>query len=197
MDLLTCWKCGARLLSPRCQMCGEWQSPEALQGSTSALDKRDTPPGSQSGAGGVEGTAISEPDTPQTAPHAAERSERLLVATFLLAILPLVLPFPFYSLAQQWIFPVAGVALQQCTDFTCQAATDVERQAWLLVLGPSILVAMASILVGTMGLTLARWHPTSPKNRALFRIIVTCGVTWAVLFGCTFWALFYLASIHD
>lgn len=140
---------------------------------------------------------MSEVDTHQPAPRAAPRSRKLLVAVILLAILPLLLPFPFYGLAQQRIFPAAGEALQQCTDFTCQAATDLEQRGWLLVLGPSFLVALASVLVGMIGLTWARLHPTSPKNMTLFWIIVTWGVIWATLFGCTFGVMFYLVSIHD
>jgi hypothetical protein len=127
----------------------------------------------------------------------AGRSKKLTVAVVVLLLLPVVLLFPFYDLAQVWIFPMAAEELQQCTDFICQAATDWERQAWLLVLGPSILAALLSILLGSGALIWMRGHTISPKNVSLLWTLVFGGIIWALIFGCTFWGLLYLASIHD
>ena len=140
---------------------------------------------------------MSDQTKPETPLAPAGRSKKLTFAVVILLILPLVVPFPLYNLAQMWLFPIAREELQQCTDFVCQAATDWERRAWLLVLGPSILAALLSILLGSGALVWMRRHTISPKNVALLWTIVIGGIIWALLFGCTFWGLFYLASIHD
>jgi len=119
------------------------------------------------------------------------------VSVIVLAILPLLLPVPFYGLAALWIFPGVEPRYLPCAAFTCQAATDWNRLGWSLVLGPSLLVAVAALLLGTIGLVRARWHPTSPETLALFKKSVVSGVAWAVILGGISWVMFYLAGIFD
>jgi hypothetical protein len=83
-------------------------------------------------------------------PPSARRSWTLTLTVLLLLFLPLVLPTPCYNLAQQWIFPMVRTQLDRCDhNPICSIATDEARWAWLLVLGPSMLVAGASVLLGT------------------------------------------------
>lgn len=131
---------------------------------------------------------MPEQDTPQSVLQAAKRSRKLHVSVIALAILPLVLPFPFYGLAVLWIRPVIEEIYSGCASFDCLNATYPVVTSWLdlwclLVLGPSLLVALASILLGTIGLIRARRHPTSPENKNLFSASVGCGLIWAVLLG--------------
>lgn len=137
---------------------------------------------------------MAELDGQTPTPHAeAGRSQKLTKAVIWLAILPLVLPLPFYGIVYQW----GAAHAPACLDFTCQALTDWERLVWLLVLGPSMLVAVTSILLGTIGLVRARRHPISFENKNLLLSSVVLGVLWAGILGCVFLVLFYLASIHD
>jgi hypothetical protein len=131
--------------------------------------------------------------TPAQGPQGAARSRKLLIAVILLAILPLALPFPFSFLAGEWIMPTIAPQFQQCLPYTC--LTDRERLEWLLFLGPSFLVAVASLLLGTIGLVRTRWHPTSPKNMALFRACLNWGVVWMLLLGCIYWGMYWLAGV--
>lgn len=131
---------------------------------------------------------MPEQDTPQSILQAATRSRKLHVSVIALAILPLLLPFPFYGLAVLWIRPVIEETYSGCASFDCLNATYPVVTYWLelwclLVLGPSILVALASILFGTIGLIRARRRPTSPENKSLFSVSVECGLVWAVLLG--------------
>ena len=136
---------------------------------------------------------------PATLPTAA-RSRKLTAAVIILAILPLALPFLF-ALFWQGIYPgepaVEAHLLQQCASFECvkQGLLTWEQLGWLFILGPSILAALAPILLGTIGLIRARRHPTSPKNRALFRASLICGIVLAILFGCSLGAILYIAAV--
>ncbi len=112
------------------------------------------------------------------------RSWKLTVAAILLAILPPLLPFPLYGLEQLWIGPLDSAAWQQCRAFYCPQAADLERLGAFLVLGPSLLVALALMLLGWIGAMHAHSHPTSSGNRDLFRGSVAFGVIWIALFGC-------------
>jgi hypothetical protein len=125
-------------------------------------------------------------------PRAPARSRTLTSAVILLAMLPMVLPFPFALIALQRIYPVFQEQLSQCVSLDCQGqiGTHWEHLGWLLVLGPSLLVAVASILLGTIGFIRARWYPTLPEHKVLFAASVACGVLWASLYGCLVWALF-------
>lgn len=124
----------------------------------------------------------------------AARSRKLLVAVIILAILPLLLPFPFALLTLKWIVPVIVPEWSQCSAH-CPPSTYGERLEWLLILGPSLLVAVASLLLGTLGLVRARWRLPSPKNRVLLRASVTCGVVWVLLLGCMYWVIFEIAGL--
>jgi hypothetical protein len=68
-----------------------------------------------------------EQDTQHPVQRAAAFSWKVFALVMLLSILPPLLPFLFSRLDDQWIFPRAAAALQQCTDFVCQAATDWMR----------------------------------------------------------------------
>ena len=125
---------------------------------------------------------MAEQDVQTPAPHAAERSEKLTKAVIWLAILPLVLPIPFYGIAHVQIGPMENEAWSHC-GFDCPGATYWERIFWLVVLGPSMLVAVASILLGTIGLIRARRHPTSPENINLLQGSIISGVVWAIILG--------------
>src|SRR5579859_4612644 len=116
-------------------------------------------------------------------PEDAHKSWKLAAAVTILAILPLILPFPLWGLESLWIGPLDAAAWESCRAFYCPAAAHWEHLAWMLVLGPSILVGAASILLGYIGLFLSRWRPTSPENVTLLRTSITCGFIWAVIFG--------------
>lgn len=126
----------------------------------------------------------AEPATPLPA---VRRSRKLTAAVVILAILPLLLPFPFYLLNVVWIGPIINEKMLECVSFDCSAALDLERLEVLLILGPSILAAVASLLLGYIGRFQARRRPTSPENAALFMVSITCGYAWAVLLGCGLW----------
>jgi hypothetical protein len=130
---------------------------------------------------------MSALDAPQTAPPAGSGTRKLAVTVIVLAILPLLLPVPFYGLAALLIGPMDYAAWEQCASFNCPTATYLERLAWLLVLGPSILVAGGAILLGTIGLIRAQWFPTSSKQHDLFVGSVSCGVVWTVIVGSILW----------
>lgn len=149
-------------------------------------------------ASGREENAVSEGNAPHTAPLEGSGTRNLTWTVIVLAILPLVLPWPFLGLAAVWIFPGVEPRLSQCSAaYLCQSAADWNRLGWLLVLGPSLLVALASIFLGTIGLVRARRHPTSPKTINLLQGSVVSGVAWACLLGCVGWVFFYLAAIFD
>jgi hypothetical protein len=104
-----------------------------------------------------------------------------------LLLLPLVLPFPFWGVERLWIGPVIYEKMLACASFDCPPAVDWDRLAWIVVLGPSLLMAVASILLGMIGLFRARWHPISPEQEWLFHGSVIGGFVWALIFGCLLW----------
>lgn len=118
----------------------------------------------------------------------------MTAAVISLAILPLLLPFPFALLTLKWIVPVIVPEWSQCP-LNCPPSTYGERLEWLLILGPSLLVAVTSLLLGTLGLVRARWRAISPKRRVLLRTSVTCGVVWILLFGCMYWVIFEITGL--
>ena len=130
---------------------------------------------------------MSEQVDPASPPPAARRSKMLTVGVVTLLILPLVLPFPFNGLADLLFDPAGAAAWQACQSFDCPAALNLSRLAVCFALGPSILVAVASILLGTIGLVRTRRHPTSPKNVSLFRTSILGGAIWVVLLGLILW----------
>ncbi len=101
-----------------------------------------------------------------------------------LLILPLLLPWPLLLLEIQWIGPMIHEALLACASFYCPAATDLDQQGGQLVVGPSLLVASISLLLGLFGLIYTHWRPTSPKNTNLLTVSMICGFVWIVIFGC-------------
>jgi hypothetical protein len=122
----------------------------------------------------------------------------LALAILVLALLPLILPFPLYDLAQQQFFPVIDAQLDQCVhDPICQVVTDEARRVWLLIYGPSILAAVIAFLLGVLALIRARWHPISKISRNLCWFITIWGIIWAVMFGCMYLEVYFWATIHD
>lgn len=127
---------------------------------------------------------MSESQTSQATPPAAPRSRKLTTAVIILALLPLVLPLPFYGLAGLWFGPAGEAAWQACQSFDCPAAIDLDKLTALVVLGPSILAAITLVFLGVIGWFRARWHPTSPINMGLFYTSIVCGLAWVFLLGC-------------
>ncbi len=130
---------------------------------------------------------MPEPEKPWATPHAAPRSRRITIAAILLVLLPLVLPFPFWGLERLWIGPVIEEKVLACASFDCPAAVDWDRLAWIVVLGPSFLVAVGYMLLGIIGLIRARLRPISSEQEWLFYGSVIGGFVWALLFGFLLW----------
>jgi hypothetical protein len=107
-------------------------------------------------------------------------------ATILL-LLPLVLPFPFWGLERLVIAPMIQEQVLACAAFDCPAAVDWDRLGWVVILGPSFLVAVVSMLLGMLGLFRARWHPILPDQEWLFYGSAIGGFVWALFFGCLLW----------
>ena len=122
------------------------------------------------------------------------RSWKLTVAAILLVILPPLLPSPLYALEQLWIAPIASAARQQCESFYCQAAVEPERLGALLVFGPSVLFAVASVFFGFITIERSKRRPTSQKEAFLLGATVVLGLVWAVFFGFMLWFWMYLAG---
>ena len=130
---------------------------------------------------------MSEHPTPQATPTAGRRSRKLTAVVLILGLLPLVLPVPLVGLAHLWIAPVIAAKIQACASFYCPPADDWARLSYLVILGPSLLVAVASLLLGSIGLFRSRQHPTSPANTSLFAASMCCGAVWVGIFGCLLW----------
>ena len=130
---------------------------------------------------------MPEPEKPWAKPLAAPRSRRVTAAAITLVFLPLILPFPFWGVVRLWIGPVIEEKVLACASFDCPAAVDWDRLAWIVILGPSFLVAVGYMLVGIIGLIRARWHPISPEQEWLFHGSVIGGFVWALLFGLLLW----------
>ena len=128
---------------------------------------------------------MPEPETSWAKPIAAPRSRRVTVAAIILLLLPPLLPFPFWGLANLWIGSTVEEKVLACASFDCPAAVDWYRLTWLVILGPSFLVAVIFMLFGMIGLFRARWRPISPEQEWLFHGSVIGGLVWALLFGCT------------
>lgn len=112
---------------------------------------------------------------------AVRRSRKLARAGMLLGVLPVLLPFPFWGLEILWIAPIARAQWAQCRLFTCPPAAGWERLGALLVLGPSILVAVAALVCGYIGIIHWPRYPTEKKR--LFYVGFALGMLWAVIFG--------------
>ena len=89
---------------------------------------------------------MSEQTEPEPLRPAATRSRTLTIAVRVLALLPLLLPLPLYLFELLWIGPLDHAAWEQCRSFTCPAATHWEHLAWMLVLGPSLLVVLCHLV---------------------------------------------------
>ncbi|HEY7356757.1 MAG TPA: hypothetical protein VH590_09835 [Ktedonobacterales bacterium] len=140
---------------------------------------------------------MGELDAQPPASLAAGRSRKLTAVVIALAILPLLLPFLFALVELRWIYPMLQEQVLQCADSMCmdQAETYWERVGWLVTLGPSFLIALASILLGTIGLARARRHITSPQNVALFMVSLALGICWVVLGLCIYGVIFGITGI--
>ena len=123
------------------------------------------------------------------------RDSRKLVATVItLVALPLLLPFPSAFLALKWILPVIVKEWSQCPAY-CPPSTDGERLEWLLILGPSMLLAAVSIIFGTIGLIRVRQHPASPKKVNWFKISMGLGIIWLLISACLYGVIFEVTGI--
>jgi len=85
-------------------------------------------------------------------------------------------------------------AILTCASFDCPRAVDLDRLADLLVLGPSLLLALTSLFLGNFGLILTDRRPTSPKKSHLLMASAVGGFFLVLIFGCIFfnfyiWAL--------
>jgi hypothetical protein len=116
-------------------------------------------------------------------PEDARRSRKLAAAVTILAILPVILPFPLWGLESLWIGPLDAAAWESCRAFYCPAAAHWETLATYLILGPSMLLAAASFLLGFIGLERSLRHPTSSGNRLLFWVSFYLGLVWLFIFG--------------
>jgi hypothetical protein len=67
--------------------------------------------------------------------------------------------------------------------------------ATLVILGPSMLVALAAVIFGIFGLVRARRHPISLKDRIWFQASISFGVLWLLILGCLYWLLFELVNL--
>jgi hypothetical protein len=134
---------------------------------------------------------LAELDAQPPTSLAAGRSRKLIIALIVLAILPLLLPWPFLVIAREWIGPMEAKVWSHC-GFDCPGATYWERIFWLVVLGPSILVALASILFGTIGI--AR-RTTAPKDAGKYGVSLAFGICWAVLGLCIYGAIFVITGL--
>jgi hypothetical protein len=131
---------------------------------------------------------LPEAQTAQATPPATPGSRRLGAVVITLVLLPLVLPWPFMGLAHLWIGPEAAARWQECQSFDCPAALDLDKLAAFLVLGPSMLVAMISLLLGVIGLFWTRGRSPSPKTVDWFKTSVGCGLVWMLLLGGVLWS---------
>ena len=121
---------------------------------------------------------MSEQAASEPAPPAERASRKLAAAVAVLAILPVILPFPLWGLERLWIGPLDDAAWAQCQAFYCPAAAHWETLGTWLVLGPSMLLAAAWFLLGFLGLLHSRRHPTPPGNRSLFWASFWCSILW-------------------
>lgn len=158
------------------------------------MENVHTLPARRLGAAGREGNAMAELDAPQAAPLARVGTRKLIATVIVLALLPLVLPFPVALIALKWVLPAMVPEWLQCPTY-CPPSTDGDRLEWLLILGPSLLVAVASILLGIIGIFRERWAPLSPKRRALFRASVALGAVWVVLLGRLYGVIFWISGL--
>jgi hypothetical protein len=130
---------------------------------------------------------VSESSTLQVTPTTERRSRKLTVVVLLLAVLPLVLPPLLTGFVTLWLTPIIGAQIQACASLDCPPAVDLDRLGSLLTLGPSLLVAVASLLLGSIGWVRSHRLPLSRANQSLFVVSVACGVVWAAIFGCLLW----------
>lgn len=122
---------------------------------------------------------MAEQTSPEPARPTEKRSWKLAVAVAALTILPPILPFPLWSLERLWIGPLDAAAWEQCRAFYCPAAAHWETLGTFLVLGPSMLLVTASILLGFLGVLYSRRHPTLPGNVLMFWVSMSLGALWA------------------
>lgn len=123
------------------------------------------------------------PEQPQPEPPrpTANISRKLGITATTLIILPVILPWPLWGLENLWIGPLDYAAWQQCRSFYCPAAAHWETLATYMILGPSMLLAAASFLLGWIGLLRSRRYPISQGNRPLFWASFWCGILWFII----------------
>lgn len=117
----------------------------------------------------------------------ARRSRKLAVTMITLLLLPFILPVPLAYGEFLWIYPMATEQRRQCTSFPCPAAINGDRLGWLVVLGPSILLLLTALFLGTIGLVRARRCPTLPEKMEWYQLGVVIGTVLTLLFGCILW----------
>jgi hypothetical protein len=132
---------------------------------------------------------LAEMDAQTPMSHTAGRSRKLTTIVIVLAILPLLLPLPTSLFA----FGVTQVIVQ--CPVNCPYTTFGERLEWLLMLGPSFLAAVASILLGIIGNVRIRRQPFVSKDEWLFDISIACGIVWLILLGGFYGVIFWISGI--
>ena len=115
------------------------------------------------------------------------RSKKLVAAVATLAFLPLVLPVPFLGLARLWLNPIIDAKMQACASLDCPAAFTLDQLSVFLILGPSVLVAVASILLGVIGLIRVHRRSIAQEQAGIFMVSVVIGAAWVLLLGCVLW----------
>jgi hypothetical protein len=138
---------------------------------------------------------MSEQAEPETTLPAARHSKKLEVAVLILALLPIVLPIPFLGLNSLWIEPVYEAKLQACPLRDCSDVLTLGRLSMILILGPSVLAALASILLGIIGHIRIHKCSTAPEQTGVFTVSVVIGTAWVLLLGCVLW-LYLTAFIY-
>lgn len=126
---------------------------------------------------------MAELAKPETSLPPARRSKKLVIIATTLDILPLVLPAPFFGLDRLWIAPMYNANLQACPLRDCPVLKTLHILE-TLILGPSILVALASILLGVIGLIRIHQRSIAQNQAGTFQLSVVSGVAWVLLMGC-------------
>jgi uncharacterized membrane protein len=121
----------------------------------------------------------------------------LVAAVITLVAFPLLLPFPLAVVQLKWLYPMFQAQLSQCADLECQVQTETswERLGWLLVLGPSMLIAAKAIIFGLIGLVRVRRQPTSPKDVNWLKVSLGFGIAWLLIAACLYGGIFWLAGV--
>lgn len=132
---------------------------------------------------------MAEQAKPETSLPRVHHSKKLVAAVATLAFLPLVLPVPFIGLDRLWIEPAYEAKLQACASWDCPAAFRLDQLSVFLILGPSVLAALTSILLGIIGRIRIHKRSTAQEQAGVFTLSVVIGAAWVLLLGCAIWLI--------